>query len=132
MVVSFVFKTLLPIYCYKDLLKRFYEDHIKNDRTERYLLKNTSCPAEYKGDRAIESAWQLYHYLSEDKERGRTNPSNIIRQGILLVFDARSEDTNITEPEQLLEIVNLDLDNCLKLQSKPFSASSASKHYTWN
>lgn len=68
--------------------------------------------------------------MSEAKERGRTNPSDIIRQRILLFFDARSKDTNITYPEQFLEIVNLD--NCLKLQFKPFSASSASKHYTQN
>ena len=201
-------KKWLSIEYYKELLKEFYEDHIKNDRMERYLLKNTTCPKEWKGkvkddpnilinkpekkfqidfslylrnncsdtilketynddgdrydiwvtnteqevyifeikwlgksitetgnftvyngDRAIEGAWQLYHYLTEANERGRKNPSNAIRQGILLIFDARSEDTEILYPEELVSTINLDLDNCFKLQPKPFPASSAHKHY---
>lgn len=201
-------KPLKPIEFYKELLKGFYEDHIKFDRTERYLLKNTTfhkewkelinsdpfilinkpekkfqidlslylrnnCSdtilkevinededrydiwvsnsdqeiyifeikwigrsitetgnfTEYKSDRAVQGAYQLYHYLKSAKEKGEINPRNIIRQGVLLIFDARKEDEEIVYPEKLKKEINLDLDNQLRLEPKLFVASSAHKFY---
>lgn len=200
-------KLLAPIEKYKELLAGFYEDHIKNDRNERYLLTNTTCPAEWKtkvaanpyilinkpenkfqidlslylrnncsdiilnevlnddddrydiwvanseqeiyvfeikwlgksitetgnfttynNKRAIEGAYQLNHYLKTSEEQSKANPKNRIRQGILVVFDAKNKDEEVVYPSELLKETNLDLSNILRLQPKKFSASSSHKY----
>lgn len=198
----------IPIDGYKELLKGFFEAHIKYDRTKRYFLRNVSHPTEwkniiednpfilinkpekifqmdlvrylrdkcsnpvlaetidedndrydvwvsdfeqkvyileikwigksikpsgecteYKVDKAINGAWQLFHYLQSAEARSVVNSKYNIHLGVLVVFDARDVETNIDYPEELLKKINLDLENCLRLEPKPFSASEAYMHY---
>ncbi|MBG9787023.1 hypothetical protein [Brevibacillus laterosporus] len=80
-----------------------------------------------KEERAYEGAFQLKDYIDNEERTLQGSKQSRIHMGVLLVFDAREEMKDISYPEEVKNIPNLDLNQHFKIEKNKVKASQVYK-----
>lgn len=79
-------------------------------------------------ERALEGAKQLKDYIDNSEKALEGLSQSRIHMGVLVIFDAREEMTEISYPSVYSEYPNIDLNQHFKIEMKKVTASKSYKH----